>query len=139
LRALAQLSAAGIRCHLLMMPMIPGLTDDPGAIENVIRAAHHAGASGVWWRSLFLMPAAARRFLPFIRANFPAHERRLESFYAKAAYAPASYDDYLRPIFDRLKRKYGFDPDAVRHESNAPHSTAAMDDTPTPLQGTLQW
>src|SRR5712692_3987524 len=29
LRALAELTAAGIRCNLLMMPMIPGITDDP--------------------------------------------------------------------------------------------------------------
>ena len=133
LRALARLSGAGIRCHILMMPMIPGLTDNPNAIENVIRAARNAGASGIWWRALFLKPAAARRFLPFIRENFPDHERRLESFYARAAYAPASYDDYLRPIFDRLKRKYGFDPEAVRHENEAPPKAGVGANTPVQL------
>ena len=54
LRALAELSRAGIRCNLLMMPVIPGLTDAPAAIESVVRAARRAGASAVWWRSLFL-------------------------------------------------------------------------------------
>src|SRR5487761_428561 len=43
LRALAQLAAAGIRCNILMMPMIPGITDGPSAIESVIRAARRAG------------------------------------------------------------------------------------------------
>ena len=39
LRALNELVRAGIRCNLLMMPMIPGLTDAPARIETVIRAA----------------------------------------------------------------------------------------------------
>ena len=55
LRALNTLARAGIRCNILMMPMIPGLTDDPAAIESVIRMARKAGAEGVWWRTLFLM------------------------------------------------------------------------------------
>jgi DNA repair photolyase len=134
LRALSRLNRAGIRCNVLMMPMIPGLTDRPAAIESVIRAARDAGAAGIWWRSLFLKPAAARRFLPFVHANFPAHERRLRSFYARSAYAPASYDDYLRPLFDRLKRKYGFDPDAVRRESDHPASIAKVSGANAPVQ-----
>jgi DNA repair photolyase len=116
LRALRQLSAAGIRCNLLMMPMIPGLTDDAAAIESVIRAGHNAGAAGIWWRSLFLKPAAARRFIPFIRANYPEANERIDLFYDRATYAPAAYDEYLRGIFDRLRRKYGYDPGAVRGE-----------------------
>jgi DNA repair photolyase len=137
LRALGELSAAGIRCHVLMMPMIPGLTDDPVSIEGVIRAARRAGASGVWWRSLFLKPAAARRFLPFVRENFREQAGRLEAFYAKSAYAPQAYDDHLRPIFDRLKRKHGFDPDAERNtnsESSAPMEKNKQPGARVPLQ-----
>jgi DNA repair photolyase len=109
LAAVAALSAAGIRCNVLMMPMIPGLTDDHSGIESVIRAARHAGASGLWWRSLFLKPAAARRFLPFIRENFPVEAPRIDDFYARATYAPRAYDEHLRSIFTPLKRKYGFE------------------------------
>jgi DNA repair photolyase len=121
LRALAQLTAAGIHCNVLMMPMIPGLTDGPVAIESVIRAAQRAGAVNIWWRSLFLKPAAARRFVPFIRENFPEQAARIDDFYGRATYAPRAYDDYLRTIFDRLKRKYGYDPDASReHDAMRP-------------------
>src|SRR5262249_49090274 len=83
-------------------------TDAPAAIEGVIRAARRAGASGVWWRSLFLKPAAARRFLPFIKENFPEDQQRLTDWYSRSVYSPRSYDDSLRPIFDRLKQRYGF-------------------------------
>jgi len=111
------LASAGIRCNVLMMPMIPGLTDSPVAIEGVIRAAQRVGAAGVWWRSLFLKPAAARRFLPFVEENFPEERKRFTEWYSRSAYPPSVYDDGLRPIFDRLKRKYGFDP-ADHHESS---------------------
>src|SRR5690349_15451837 len=57
LAAIQKLTSARIRCNVLMMPMIPGITDAPAAIESVIRAAQRAGASSVWWRSLFLKPA----------------------------------------------------------------------------------
>jgi DNA repair photolyase len=109
-----------------MMPMIPGLTDAPAAIEGVIRAARRAGASGVWWRSLFLKPAAARRFLPFIKENFPAAQKRFAEWYSRSAYPPRSYDDSLRPIFDHLKQKYGFhlhderEDDAKVEQTSAP-------------------
>jgi DNA repair photolyase len=108
LRALAELSRAGIRCNLLMMPVIPGLTDAPAAIESVVRAARRAGASAVWWRSLFLKPAAARRFIPFVKEHFPEVAERIDEFYARAVYAPRGYDERLGTIFDRMRVKYGF-------------------------------
>jgi DNA repair photolyase len=127
LRALQELAATGIRCHLLMMPMIPGLTDSPAAIESVIKAAKLAGASEVWWRSLFLKPAAARRFVPFIKDRFPGLAPRIEEFYARATYVPRVYDDKLAEVFDRLRRKHGF---GVKREEDAmpPHA----DRTPRP-------
>jgi DNA repair photolyase len=109
LAAIEKLTAAGIRCNVLMMPMIPGITDAARAIEGVIRAARLAGASGLWWRTLFLKPAAARRFLPFISENFPAELEHYTEWYSRSAYAPHGYDDSLRALFDRLKRKYGFE------------------------------
>jgi DNA repair photolyase len=108
LRALAELSRAGIKCNLLMMPMIPGLTDTPAAIESVVRAGRRAGASAVWWRSLFLKPAAARRFIPFIKEHFPEVAPRIDEFYARAVYAPRVYDERLSAVFDRIRAKYGF-------------------------------
>ncbi|HTT77149.1 MAG TPA: radical SAM protein [Candidatus Binataceae bacterium] len=136
LRALEELSAAGIRCNLLMMPMIPGLTDEPMAIESVIRAGRRAGAAGIWWRSLFLKPAAARRFIPFIRANYPSASDRINLFYERAAYAPTAYDEHLRGIFDRLRRKYGYDPGAVRGEEIT-EANASRPEGTAPKQLTL--
>ena len=122
LRALAELSRAGIRCNLLMMPVIPGLTDAPAAIESVVRAARRAGASAVWWRSLFLKPAAARRFIPFVKEHFPEVAPRIDEFYARAVYAPRAYDERIGSIFDRIRAKHGF---KVEHRDRREPARAA--------------
>lgn len=130
LGALAELARAGIRCNLLIMPVIPGLTDAPEAIENVIRAARRAGASEVWWRSLFLKPSAATRFIPFVKRQFPEIAPRIDEFYAHAVYAPRTYDERLGALFDRMRAKYGF---AIGHrERREPTHTSA----PTIARGT---
>lgn len=123
--AIQKLTAAQIRCNVLMMPMIPGITDAHSAIESVIRAARLAGASAVWWRPLFLKPAAARRFLPFIKLNFPSEQNRFEEWYSRSAYPPRSYDDSLRPLFDSLRRKYAFALDDDRDRETAPDATVS--------------
>jgi DNA repair photolyase len=125
LRALEQLAAARIHCNVLMMPMIPGLTDAPAGIESVIRAARRAGAANVWWRSLFLKPAAARRFIPFIRENFPEHAARIDELYGRSTYVPRAYDEHLSAIFERLKRKHGYDPEADREYSSMRDATGS--------------
>ncbi|MBV8771675.1 MAG: radical SAM protein [Deltaproteobacteria bacterium] len=127
LGAIRTLTGAGIRCNVLMMPMIPGITDAPAAVEGVIRAARDAGASGLWWRTLFLRPAAARRFLPFISENFPAEQKRFAEWYSNSAYPPPSYDDSLRPMFDDLRHKYGFDvhDEKRQQETSAPEHRGA--------------
>jgi DNA repair photolyase len=134
LRALNELTRAGIRCNLLMMPMIPGLTDEPARIENVIRAARRAGADGVWWRSLYLKPAAARRFIPFVRERFPHLAQRIDDFYGRHVYVPAAYDDRMRSIFDRLRQRHGF---AVSHDRDESVNVTIRPSRGTPKQLTL--
>ena len=90
LRALFELARAGIRCNVLMMPMIPGLTDDPAAIENVIRAARRANASGVWWRSLFLETGGRAPLHSIRQGAFPAPGRAHRHVLRSRRVRPAS-------------------------------------------------
>jgi DNA repair photolyase len=122
MRTLAALSKAGISCNVLMMPMIPGLTDSRRSIEAVIAAAREAGAKGVWWRPLFLKPAAARRFIPFIRERFPELAPQIDAFYSRAVYAPTGYEEKVGAIMDRMRIKYGLTP---THERAAPPTPSA--------------
>jgi DNA repair photolyase len=136
LRALAELSAAGIRCNVLMMPMIPGITDDATEIDHVIREARRAGAANVWWRSLFLKPASASRFIPFVRASLPERAARIEEYYARTAYPPRVYDDYLQGIFDRLRPKYGF---AIAREDTMTAAASYPAAVPTMAQSRFEF
>ncbi|MBF6569238.1 MAG: radical SAM protein [Candidatus Binataceae bacterium] len=108
LAALRTLREAGIRCNVLIMPVLPGITDSEGSLDLLIAAASAAGANGVWWRTLFLKPAAARKFVPFIERNFPRLRERYDAFYATSAYAPRAYNERLGSVFDQLRRRYGF-------------------------------
>jgi DNA repair photolyase len=113
-RALSELTAAGIRCNVLVMPVIPGLSDAPRSVEAVVAMARKAGAHALWWRPLFLKPAAARRFVPFIAERFPELAPRLAALYARGAYPPPAYEQGLSVLFDQIRTKYGFDPNRER-------------------------
>jgi DNA repair photolyase len=127
LRALMRLRQAGIRCNVLMMPVIPGITDSEASLDSVVRAARLGGANGVWWRTLFLKPAAARRFIPFVEQHFPHLRGRIEAFYARSAYAPTAYDQHLGPVFDRIRKKYGFSIDRERYRQERPETVPPAD------------
>jgi DNA repair photolyase len=48
LRALEKLVAAGIRTSVGMAPILPGISDGPRQLAEVVRAARAAGACGIW-------------------------------------------------------------------------------------------
>lgn len=107
LKALRQLRDAGISAGVFMMPVLPGLTDSDQHLEAMGRAANDAGANWFLTGTLFLMPSAAKHFLPFIDAKFPRLAKRYREYYARAAYAPDAYRKEMTARADRVRRKYG--------------------------------
>jgi DNA repair photolyase len=63
LRALSQLVEAGIEVGVGMAPVLPGLSDRPELLAEVVRAARAAGATGVWANLLYLKPGKKEHFL----------------------------------------------------------------------------
>jgi DNA repair photolyase len=82
LRALRLLADAGIRAGVGMAPILPGLSDDPRRLREVVLAAREAGASFLWWNVLNLrpgtraFPAASRPRLAGGGGALPALVRR---------------------------------------------------------------
>ena len=63
LRALRELVDHGIKASVGMAPILPGLSDRPELMDDVVKAARDAGATGVWANVLYL-PARDAGALP---------------------------------------------------------------------------
>jgi|HubBroStandDraft_6_1064221.scaffolds.fasta_scaffold11328_4 DNA repair photolyase len=108
LAAVRELRDAGLHVGVSASPLIPGITDHDGEMESVAKAAKDAGAEWFFSGVLFLMPASARQFLPFIREKFPKLAKQYDQWYAKNGYAP---EEYRRKVSERvanIRRELGF-------------------------------
>jgi DNA repair photolyase len=95
LRALRTLVDAGIRASVGMAPILPGLTDRPELLDDVVRAARDAGATGVWANLLYLKPGTREHFLDHLARDWPELLPRYERLYEGRAYAPK---DVIGPL-----------------------------------------
>ena len=116
LAAVRQLREAGLAVGVSASPIVPGITDREGDLEEVAEAAREAGAQWFWSGVLFLMPSSAKQFLPFVREKFPRLAKQYEQWYSKNGYAPEEYRRKMAERVARIKQKLGFGP-RPQHEA----------------------
>jgi DNA repair photolyase len=107
--AVRALRQAGITSGILVMPVLPGLTDRTADLEILARAARDAGACWFAANVLFLMPASREQFFPFLAERFPRLAQRYHEWYRRSGYAPESYRAEIAERFAHLRRKYGLE------------------------------
>jgi DNA repair photolyase len=107
LRALRRLVDAGIEAGVGMAPILPGLSDDPARLAEVVRAARDAGATGVWCNILHLRPGTREHFLDNLARDWPALLPRYEELYRRAAYPPRGESEPLKARVAALRRELG--------------------------------
>jgi DNA repair photolyase len=107
LRALTQLVDAGIKVGVGMAPILPGLSDEPELLADVVRAARAAGATGVWANLLYLRPGTKEHFLASLEADWPELLPRYEKLYGRRAYLPAEETKPVRERVRDLAREHG--------------------------------
>jgi DNA repair photolyase len=78
LRAVTELSAAGIPTMVMIGPVIPGLNDSE--IPGILKAAHEAGATRASYVLLRLPSTVREVFLDWLRRERPNHAAKVESF-----------------------------------------------------------
>jgi len=109
LQAMRLLAERGIRCGVLLAPILPGLTDDPDDLERVVEAAREHGASYVHDNVLYLKPGTKEWFMPFLREAYPHLSERYAKYY-RGAYAPRTYTQDVHRTLEGLRTKYGLLP-----------------------------
>ena len=109
LRAMRELSDAGIPVAAILAPIIPGLTDDTANLESVVQAAQAHGAAFVGDNVLYLKPGTKEWFMPFLRETYPHLLPQYERFY-RGAYAPRRYTEEVRAAVQQLRERVGLTP-----------------------------
>jgi len=97
----------GLRCGVLMGPVLPYLTDSPGQLEATVRLIAAAGAAHVTPIVLHLRPGAREWFLRWLGENFPDLVKPYLSLYGRGAYAPKAYQEQIAGRVRELAVRYG--------------------------------
>jgi DNA repair photolyase len=106
LRAVKELVEAGIKVGVGMAPILPGISDKPEQLREVVRAAREAGATGVWTNLLFLRPGTREHFLEHLAQDWPEQLEHYVELYKGRAYLPSAETKPLRQQVSSLAREY---------------------------------
>jgi DNA repair photolyase len=107
MKVVRQLNAAGIRAGVNCAPILPGITDSPQALENVVIEASRANAAFVFANALFLKDCSQKVFLPFVERHFPELVEQYRKRYTHQAFLPAEYTGRMTKLVKKLCVKHG--------------------------------
>jgi DNA repair photolyase len=107
LRALRVLVEHGVRASVGMAPLLPGLSDQPERLQEVVVAAREAGACAVWANVLYLKPGTREHFLRCLGRDWPELLPEYERLYANRAYLSRGEATPARSEVRRLAQLHG--------------------------------
>jgi DNA repair photolyase len=118
LQACATLNDSGLRCGVLMGPILPFLSDSPDQLDAAVRQIAAAGAVHIMPIVLHLRPGAREWFLGWLREAHPDLVPRYAELYGRGAYARKDYQarigGQVRELAERYKIGRGTDGRAAR-------------------------
>jgi DNA repair photolyase len=107
LEVCATLTGAGLRCGVLMGPIVPFLSDSPDQLEAAVRQIAGAGAASVTPIVLHLRPGAREWFFRWLEDHHPGLVPRYRALYRGGAYAPKAYQARIAGQVRELAQRYG--------------------------------
>jgi len=106
LRALTRLVDAGISAGVGLAPILPGLSDRPELLADVVRAARDAGATSIWTGLLNLRPGTREHFLENLARDWPELLPRYERLYRGRAYLGRAETEPVRREVAELRDRF---------------------------------
>jgi DNA repair photolyase len=107
LEACAAITGRGMRCGILMGPVLPFLTDSPDQLAATVKAVADSGASGVSPIVLHLRPGAREWYLDWLARTHPDLIASYQRLYGAGAYAPRAYQQRISAMVADLARQHG--------------------------------
>src|SRR6516165_2536529 len=107
LEACAALNDQGLRCGVLMGPVVPFLSDSPAQLDAAVSQIAAAGATHVMPIVLHLRPGTREWFFRWLGAHHPGLVGRYLDLYGRSAYAPKSYQAKIAGQVRELADQYG--------------------------------
>jgi DNA repair photolyase len=107
LEACAALNERGLRCGVLMGPVVPFLSDSPAQLDAAVSQIAASGATHVMPIVLHLRPGTREWFFRWLGAYHPGLVGRYLDLYGRSAYAPKSYQARIAGQVRELADRYG--------------------------------
>jgi DNA repair photolyase len=95
MEAVAELNRQGIPCGILIAPLMPGINDGPGQVEEILELAAEAGATSVSGIALHLRGEVRQVFMDWLESYRPDLVPRYRELYRRSAYAPPEVRERL--------------------------------------------
>jgi DNA repair photolyase len=108
LRALSVLREAGIDARVAVAPVLPGISDRPEQLAEVVRAARDAGATNVWASVVNLRPGTREHFLAHVQEDWPELAPFYERLYGSRAYPPRKVEQRVRNRVAAARKEHRF-------------------------------
>jgi DNA repair photolyase len=118
LQAIRKLSDAGIPVHVIMGPLIPGLTDQE--INSILQHAAESGAQSASYVMLRLPYGVKNLFETWLQTHFPERKNRVlnrirdvrggtlyNADFGSRLRGEGAYADYIERMFTLAKKRYG--------------------------------
>ncbi len=101
------ITGRGLRCGVLMGPILPFLSDSPAQLDQTVRQIADCGAASVTPVVLHLRPGAREWFCAWLRAHHPELAGSFRQLYGNGAYARRDYQQQISARVADLAARYG--------------------------------
>ena len=103
------LSDAGIRCGVMVAPVLPWITDAKPVLDRLLGEIADAGAAGATVLPLHLRHGAREWFFAWLQRHRPGLVGKYRALYGGDAYVPEWYEQRLRARVAPLLRRHGLE------------------------------